>query len=867
MGECLKCPPGTYSNNYKEIGCIDCPSGYYSLGKSTECLKCPIGTFNSYIKRDYCDLCDYGYYNDKEGSKECKKCKPGFYSDQKGSFYCKKCEENTYSLYGAKKCLTCNKTISNCNKCSNNGICLECNNHAINELDNCKTCEENWHYNGESCKPNKCKKYYYIESNMINCIDEVKECPLDKIYLNLETKECDEKYDIRKILLGKYEINGNEEVLNNISDDIFEEFKKYSYLINEALENRNIILKGINSTLQIGKIIENLDYSDNAEHNCPKILRTKFEMKESVNILFKNLYFDVVDFGNSTRTYLYREDDLEKPLDLKPCEGQEIIYINPSTEYLKYFNEYYNGELYLEFFVKGNQIFDLYYPIYDDCYPLYLSNRIDLTIKDRMEDLKKHGFILCDDGCKYEGIDMKTFQIRCFCPIKINQTNDGGFKDMKKWNNFKVMKCYELVFSEKGQKYNIASQIMLFILIISIICSIITEININKGQFNTLLLYCRDYINKNFENNNKFNIIKIKLDRIRIIKNEINALRNKDIKKEILIREESKLNEIFLFFKRGKNYLNNELNNDQNIGENNNNYNLINQTNKILTKIESYDINFYNCLILSIKKEKIQNYLIENELNELDYIYYREIDSRKWYEIMYSSFKLNCDFLSTFFIFNSNNFYKEYRIYTIKIIIYFNSISLLLVSNICFYHDETMHKIYEENGKYNFLYKLPFIFISDIISFASIFLFETLIDYQEELINLKINLDDNEKRKQIKKIRKTFKRNRIIFYIISLIIQIFSWYFISCFFAVYINTQIYLLIDFLIGLSLSLLNLLFRSLLIVIFKSCAIKSNYKKFLHFIFKIINNNFINFLFECLIEGLITLILNKIKDKLNK
>ena len=54
--------------------------------------------------------------------------------------------------------MPCNKTISNCNKCSNKGICLECNNYAINELDNCKTCEENWHYDGETCKPNKCKK-------------------------------------------------------------------------------------------------------------------------------------------------------------------------------------------------------------------------------------------------------------------------------------------------------------------------------------------------------------------------------------------------------------------------------------------------------------------------------------------------------------------------------------------------------------------------------------------------------------------------------------------------------------------------------------------------------------------------------------
>ena len=340
MGECLNCPPGTYNNNLAQISCIDCPSGFYSLENSTECLKCPYGKFNPYIKRDHCDECDYGFFNDEEGAKECKQCIPGFYSDQKGSFTCKKCEDDTYSLHGFKKCLPCNKTILNCNKCSNEGICLECNNHAINELDNCKKCEENWHYEGESCKPYKCKNYYYInENNIINCINGVKECPQEKIYLNLETKECEQIYDIRNLLFGKYEINGNEEVLNKISDEIFEEFKKFPYLINEVLDIRNITLKGINSTIQIGKIseINAFNYSNNLEYktqntistidfgNCPQILRAKFEMKETVNMLFKNLYFDVVSYGDQARSYLYREDDLEKPLDLTSCEGQNII--------------------------------------------------------------------------------------------------------------------------------------------------------------------------------------------------------------------------------------------------------------------------------------------------------------------------------------------------------------------------------------------------------------------------------------------------------------------------------------------------------------------------------------------------------------
>ena len=303
------------------------------------------------------------------------------------------------------------------------------------------------------------------------------------------------------------------------------------------------------------------------------------------------------------------------------------------------------------------------------------------------------------------------------------------------------------------------------------------------------------------------------------------------MKKERLIREEEKLNKIIQIFNK----------------ENFNN-------NFLKKEIKEY----YVCIICFIEKEKYQKYLIESELNELDYIYYREIENRKWYKIFWSIFKLNCDFLNTFFIFN---IYKDYRINAIKIITYFNSILLSLVVDVCFYHDETMHKIYEENGKYNFKYKLPYIFLSDIVTIAATYLFDKIIDIQDDLIELKINIDNNEKEKQAMNICKKFRRNRIIFYIISIVLQFFIWYFISCFFSVYINTQIYLLIDFLIGLSLSLLNLIFRSTIIFIIKIIAVKciNNYNKFLHCMFIIINKyKILNTIFECIIEGIIMLIL---------
>ena len=428
MNECLKCAPGTFNNKYKQTECIDCQNGYYSSENSTECLKCPLGTFNSYIKRDHCEECDYGYYNDVEGAEKCKICNPGFYSDERGSFSCKKCEDYTYSLYGFKKCLPCDKVILNCNKCSNEGICLECNNHGISGYDSCQKCEDNWEYDGESCKPIKCNNFYYInkEDNTINCISDFKECPQAQIYLNLKTKECEEEYNIKEI--ENYLINGNENTLNKISDEIFEKLNNFPDLRDEILENKNITLKGINSIIQIGIIFENKFLNDTSNSAiqtidygiCPKILRAKFEIKDSENILFKNLFFDVYDDGITSRAYLYRENDLENALDLNGCEDKVIVYITPKTDYSIYFKYYKNGDLYLQFFEKANKTFDLLSPIYNPCYPLSILDKVDLTFKDRLKDIEENGFILCNQDCKFEGINSETFQIRCFCPIKID---------------------------------------------------------------------------------------------------------------------------------------------------------------------------------------------------------------------------------------------------------------------------------------------------------------------------------------------------------------------------------------------------------------------------------------------------------------
>ena len=58
--------------------------------------------------------------------------------------------------------------------------------------------------------------------------------------------------------------------------------------------------------------------------------------------------------------------------------------------------------------------------------------------------------------------------------------------------------------------------------------------------------------------------------------------------------------------------------------------------------------------------------------------------------------------------------------------------------------------------------------------------------------------------KKAKKIENCLKIKFIIFFILSFVFMVFFWYFISCFCAVYVNTQIILIKDTIISFSLSM---------------------------------------------------------------
>ena len=76
---------------------------------------------------------------------------------------------------------------------------------------------------------------------------------------------------------------------------------------------------------------------------------------------------------------------------------------------------------------------------------------------------------------------------------------------------------------------------------------------------------------------------------------------------------------------------------------------------------------------------------------------------------------------------------------------------------------------------------------------------------EKNMLDLKHETNYKTAKKNSKQIWSFIKKKIIIFFILSILLMAFFWYFISCFCAVYKNTQIILITDSLLSFALSML--------------------------------------------------------------
>ena len=195
--------------------------------------------------------------------------------------------------------------------------------------------------------------------------------------------------------------------------------------------------------------------------------------------------------------------------------------------------------------------------------------------------------------------------------------------------------------------------------------------------------------------------------------------------------------------------------------------------------------------------------------------------------------RTNCDYYSSLlrykqlFIFTFCSI-NDYNSDIIKKFIFFLSFALHYSVNALFFDDSNMHQIYEDKGKYNFEYQISNILYSSIISNVVLrLMLHLLILTDKDVLEVKIQ-ETKEKAINMKKRKlKCIKIKFSIFFILNFILLGSFWYYLTCFNAIYKNTQIYLIENTFISFGISLFYPFIINIFPTIIRMSAIHSENK----------------------------------------
>ena len=139
-----------------------------------------------------------------------------------------------------------------------------------------------------------------------------------------------------------------------------------------------------------------------------------------------------------------------------------------------------------------------------------------------------------------------------------------------------------------------------------------------------------------------------------------------------------------------------------------------------------------------------------------------------------------------------------------------------------------MGKINTDGGSFNIIYNLPQILYSSIISMVITELIKIFTLTESSFITFRNKAKKENVFNSAKNMKKIFKIKFIIFFIVDFILLVCFWIYLSCFSAVYRNTQIHLIKDTLISFGTSFISPIFTSLLPGLFRISSLKNKNRK---------------------------------------
>ena len=630
---------------------------------------------------------------------------------------------------------------------------------------------------------------------------------------NFDGKNCTNEEILKNnCTKGKITINQIDYIKNNI---LYSNYTKE----NTVIKTENVIIQI--STLEDQQnsddpVVSNIDLGE-----CENILKDSNDLSRDDTLIIFKTDIKTEDLSSTYVAYEVYHPYTLKKLNLSICEDVQItvrvpVILDDSVESL--INSVSNS---------GYDIFNENSSFYNDICATYTSeNGTDMLLSDRKKDIYEisQNQTMCQTGCQLESYNSTSKKAKCNCAISSENVTSLDINDLfdekeiaKSFyntltnSNFRVLKCYKLIIDFSKILRNTGEILMSTLFIIFLILIFVYIINGQKLIHNyiDLIIKMKNINNKKFERNNK-NKTKQKIKENKKINIFKKSLKNNKSKSRIKNKKNNKKepprkkkptsallkkninNQKKQTFKRNsvkkfsKGYINNNiLLNVQVIKDEKNKKrnNRIKEKNKrklsnkksiysdIHTKKSLNTFKLDNLENLTEKNIKINKFqaneenfksLNDQQINNLQYDLAIKYDKRTYFQYYWSLLKKKQLILFTFL---PNN---DYNLTSVKIALFIVSFSLYFTINGFFFNDDTMHKVYEDNGSYNFLNQLPQILYSSVISAIINMILKQLSLSEKNILEIKEENNINEAIKKSKQKESCLKTKFIIFFLIIL---------------------------------------------------------------------------------------------------
>jgi hypothetical protein len=346
-----------------------------------------------------------------------------------------------------------------------------------------------------------------------------------------------------------------------------------------------------------------------------------------------------------------------------------------------------------------------------------------------------------------------------------------------------VLKCLLIIFSKEIVLSNLCSQIILGIILISIFGAIIFSIIENNIIYKKIKLLIRlTFLNKR-ENKSLNN----KEDK-RIKNNQVKKF-NKTVidkgSKPFLSKannSNSHINIITSEFKGIKSNSKKPFSFKKFLNKNTNKVNTENN-NLEINKISGANIMKYN------KKT-------DNELNSLSYSDAILYDKRTFCQYYFSLIMTKQLIIFTF---NSKN---DYNSKIIKFCFLLYTLAIFLFVNTAFIDDNILHDLYLLQGKISIFHFINIIIYTTIISTTIKNILLLIIFTESNIISIREDYEYNINEK-VRQVLAIIRVKCCLFFVLMILTLSFLWIYLSCFFSIFRNTQIFVLKNTLISFGIS----------------------------------------------------------------